>query len=187
MPIPVSEDQIELWKQKYLDKGLPESLLDAMIAEAELEWESVIGYGQLNRLASLTVVINDYEETEGCFYKIVIAWEGYVIQGKITEALSEKFAQVQCVTLDIEVFKMSSDRTICRGYGYIELNHSQDESVTVTLMPFDLNFFKIPPMQQLVLNIDDGFLYVTEQVAVNDAVYQVNDAKPSESVVIVNE
>lgn len=138
---PPNQEAIEAWKAKYLEKGLPETLLDAMIAEAELEWESVLGWGQINRLAWLNVKIADPTANNDTYYWVLVIinmrlFNGQLLDGNEAPTLSTdefKFAQVPCVDLSVIVYRVPYDELIPDEFGLANLSHSKDEDLTVTL------------------------------------------------------
>ncbi len=135
---PIPEAEIEQWKSKYLAKGLPEALLDELIADMNLEYEASIALEHPERLADLTVNITDANFDALHFYRICLNWGGYDIQSRGTDETTFKFIQVACVQIHIEVFKISNDGTTVTGYGYLLLNHSTDETAEITINTLDL-------------------------------------------------
>lgn len=130
---PIPQEEITQWKNKYLDKGLPEALLDDLIADMNLEYEASIALEHPERLADLTVSINDLDTETDCFYRVTLNWGGIDIQSRGIADTSYKFLNVSCVQIHIEVFKITNDGTQCKGYGYLLLNHSTDETATVSV------------------------------------------------------
>ena len=136
MTVDISNDPVTLaWRAKYAAMGLPDSLLQAMIDEANAEFNSVIGWGDINRMAILRVNIVDHDTTAGCFFRINVCWGATLFTGYGTETFSHQFPQVPCVTLHIEVFKILNDGTAVHGYGFLLFNHSKDEDCTITVNP----------------------------------------------------
>lgn len=154
------------WKAKGLARGLPETLLNEMIAQANAEYNSEIGYQDFHRLAMLTVHIIDGMPLMEAFYRITVNWGGYVFHGQGTAENAYTFTGVPCVPLHIEVFKVTDDGTQCIGYGYALFNHSKDEEVWITINNFA---YQTPAGTYVEININDGYITVHEHLKMGDA------------------
>lgn len=184
---PFPQGDIDAWETKWLAKGLPQALLDAMVAEAELEWESQIGFGQINRLAQLTIQIIDYDITPNCFYLIVLIQNMNVFQGEATTKTSWDFAQVPCIPLSAYVLKLrdSDDVPICEGLA--SLNHSKDETLQVELQNINGLTVQFPPLLGWEMsNFEDGHIGLLESMTVSDSGVITESVQPTESMVKVN-
>ena len=174
MSTPPQEEIIAAWKAKYLEKGLPETLLDSMIAEAELEWEAVIGFGQINRLAWLNIKITDNEPNSNHWYMILVWINQIAFNGKAQYEKEYMFAQVPCVPLAVLVYRFEVGSLIPDESGLTYVNHSRDEDVIVemNLIPTEeqcekyvfwkLFQLKINELPKRDLNISFAFTLSTE-------------------------
>jgi hypothetical protein len=186
-PTPLPQTDIDAWEQKWRAKGLPQALLDAMIAEVELEWESQIGFGQINRLAQLTIQIIDYDITTNCFYLIVLIQNMNVFQGEAITKTTYDFAQVPCIPLSAYVLKLrdSDDVPICEGLASI--NHSKDETLQVELQYINGLTVQFPPLLGwLMSNFEDGHIGILESMMVSDSGITSESTKPIETFNVVN-
>ncbi len=134
MTVDVSDlnDTVAL-KNKWVGRGVPEALFDAMVNEANAEYNTVLGVTDFSRFSILTVNLVDNDETTECFYRVILNWGGYVLMGQGIDALSFMFGQVPSTEIHIEVFKITNDGTECKAYGSLLFVHSKDEECTVTL------------------------------------------------------
>jgi hypothetical protein len=132
IPSDIQQEQ-EAWKTYYIARGLPEAMLNEMIAEANLEYEAELGFPEFDRLAQLTVNINDSDLTLDCFYVIFLVSNNQICQGTETYEQNYIFAQVPCVPWIIYVIKIKSDNTQAVAMGIKSINHSKDESITITV------------------------------------------------------
>ena len=135
-------DEIASWKSYYLTMGLPETLLDSMIAEAEAEWDEIIGFSNYKTFGDLTVNITDANHGEDQAYFISVIIDNRVFCGIITELLSYTFNQVPCASLIVEVFKLATmpdpyGEAEILNYGFGALNHSGSESLGIILTSID--------------------------------------------------
>ena len=131
----MSSEEQEQWKNRWLPKGLPETLLDEMIAEANAEYESELQYSPYNRYNSLGVIINDFDETENCYYFITIQRGEEVFQGKALFETEMLFAEIPTVEIVAQVFKLRYTEILeVIAFGYVIFNHTKDEFVTVDVI-----------------------------------------------------
>jgi hypothetical protein len=134
MAIDISNDpQTLALRDKWTARGVPPSLFDAFIAEANAEYNSTIGFEDYNRFAQLNVICTDTDETENCYYFYSIMNYGLNMSGVDDYTTAHLFAGVPCVSLDIQVFKIKTDNSECVAYGTASLLHSKDESIEITL------------------------------------------------------
>ena len=184
---PIPQDEIDIWKAKYTAKGVPSTLLDALIAEAELEWDSTIGYGQYDRLADLTVTLFDEHPSTDFFYIIVLVQNMQVFNGITTTATTYRFSQVPCIPLTAYAFKVANDLSITDAQGFTNLNHSTDETISLYLNCVQqLDVCPINPWSFQVFDINDGFIRIGEQLAMSDTCLQIETFKPNETLTVVN-
>jgi hypothetical protein len=127
----ISEEEIQVWKDEYLNKGLPIGLLEAMIEEANAEWNSSIGIGDLSRLANLAINITDNEETKDCSFLTLILDQSNVIRGRISDSETQLFIDVSCIDLDVIVIKYSLSSYTIVGIGKGEISHSKNEELEI--------------------------------------------------------
>jgi hypothetical protein len=127
----ISEEEIQVWKDEYLNKGLPIGLLEAMIDEANAEWNSSIGIGDLSRLANLTINITDNEESKDCSFLTLILDQSNVIRGRISDSETQLFIDVSCIDLDVIVIKYSLSSYTIVGIGKGEISHSKNEELEI--------------------------------------------------------
>jgi hypothetical protein len=143
MAIDISDlPETEAWRLKWEALGLPSGLIDAMIAEANTEYNSTIAYGDYNNLADLNVIINDTSETESGAYRIVV---NNSQTAKITST-QQNFSQIPCIPTTVEVYKLSDDGTTLLAYGIGLILHSRNENITVEcttdgLPPLGLHYY----------------------------------------------
>lgn len=184
---PIPQDEIDTWKAKYTAKGVPPTLLDALIAEAELEWDSVIGYGQYDRLAKLIIQIIDYDTTPNCYYMITLIQNMNIFNGVTTTETNWVFAQVPCIALSCYVLKVRETDNIPICEGVVSLNHSKDETLTIQLTNFTGTIQQFAPFTGIEMtNLQDGIINISEQLAVADSGLQIETTQPSESMVKTN-
>ena len=167
LAVDITDDPVtQAWKTKYLAIGLPESLLNQFITESNNEYNSVIGYGDINRMAALTVIINDIDETPNCYYVIWIAISDEQTTGKATTETSYIFSQVPCVSLLIYVIKIREDLSEAVAMGIQQLNHSKDESVTVTINTATLGLpvIQLPPTRSGIMTIPNNQGFISPQI-----------------------
>ena len=183
----MSSPEQEQIKTKYLALGLPESLIDAMIAEANIEYETDIGVEQFNRYANVKVFVDDVDLLEGEFYLYIIQRANTIFYGEGTLSAEWDFAQVPCTEIVFQVFKMFVGETLTiHGYGYSIVTVSKEMSVIVTIGAIGDGDTVFPDWEYVIINIDDGILVVGETCGVSDAGQQTESPKPSESMVKVN-
>lgn len=150
MTIDITDNaETQILRDKWLARGVPSSLFDAFIAEANLEYNSSIGYEDYNRFAMLTVNLTDTDTTTECFYLYALANYGLVIQGNEDVTITHVFGQVPCISLDIEVFKVKNDYSQVVAYGQTSLLHTKDEVVSITMQ-----LTGITEISKIVLNDD---------------------------------
>jgi hypothetical protein len=184
---PIPQSDIDAWKAKYTAKGVPSTLLEALIAEAELEWEANIGYGQYNRLAKLIVQISDYDTTPNCFYMIVLMQNMNIFNGVTTSQTNWIFANVPCIPLSCYVLKVRSADKIPICEGIANLNHSKDETLTIQLTNFTGTVIQFPTFfGNLTTNLQNNLIGLSESCFVSDSAYQTETTQPIESMVKVN-
>lgn len=129
------EVETQMLKAKWTARGVPESLFNAMVDEANAEYNAVLGYEDWSRFSMLTVNIDDENFSSEYFYRIVLNWGGIGIMSRGIAGIKHIFGQVPAITTHIEVFKISNDGTECVGYGYLLFTHTKDEECEVTINP----------------------------------------------------
>ncbi|MCJ7805240.1 hypothetical protein MUP46_01170 [Patescibacteria group bacterium] len=183
----MSDSEIEAWKAKNVDYGLPLPMLEEMIAEANDEWTSELQYSPYDRYASLNVYITDHDETEGCFYLITVQRADWVFQGKALLETHWLFAQIPTVEVVVQVFKLEWT-TVLRlvAYGYLIFNHTKEESCVVDVYTVEAQVIPFPPFTYQIIPIADNFTPCTEQILVSDAATQEETVSRAETVIITN-
>lgn len=130
----MSETDYTEFKNKWLPSGLPETLLDEMIAEAEAEYDSELQYADVNRYKQLNIIIEDIPLQSGEFYLYFVQRANEIFQGVANQLTEWLFAGIPCVEIVAQVFKMKYDGVLSViGFGYNIFNHTKDESVTVSI------------------------------------------------------
>jgi hypothetical protein len=149
-----NQGEIDQWKAQYLAMGVPETLLNTMIAEAEAEWESIIGFGDVNTMGDLTVNIIDSTFVTGEAYKIIVLIDDLVFCGALAEDITWTFSQVPCKPLIVQVYKMQvptlpdgEEHVI--GFGYATLNHASNDTLEITITIFSTGGGGIGSLQGL--------------------------------------
>lgn len=130
-----NEQETLMLKAKWTARGVPEALFNAMVNEANAEYNSSIGFEDWSRFSMLTVNIDDENFSNEYFYRIVLNWGGIGIMSRGIAGIVWIFGQVPAITTHIEVFKISNDGTECVGYGYLLFTHTKDEECEVTINP----------------------------------------------------
>lgn len=134
MTVDISDDpETQLLRDKWTVRGVPSSLFDEMVTEANAEYNSTIGYEDYNRFTMLTVNIEDNDETEDCLYVYVLSNYGLVLFGNEETGVSRTFGQVPNVNIHVQVFKVKNDYSSIHAYGETTLLHTKDETVNVEL------------------------------------------------------
>ena len=180
------ETETQRLKAKWTTRGVPESLFDAFIAEANAEYDTSIGYDNFSRFAILTLNIVDANFDGEHFYRAILCWGGYVIMGKGTATLTAQFGQVPTIQLHIEIFKVSNDGTIVNGYGALLFTHTKDEAVTITINAIGEGEAPPTPFTYLIFDVNDGYVMVGEDIAVADCGIGEDTLTRAESVTITN-
>lgn len=126
------DEEIEVWKKKYISYGIPETVLDRMIEEAELEWNTEIGYRDINIFYALRINIIDSDLMENEYYFVAVSLNDEIIRGKITTDTSVLFSTLPADTLVVRVLRMKKDAEVyMKGYGECEVTLSSDKDVNV--------------------------------------------------------
>ena len=186
MAVDISNDAETLrLKAKWTARGVPESLFNAMVAEANAEYNTILGYDDFSRFSILTVNIVDADFDTEHFYRIVLNWGGIGITSRGTNLLTFMFGQVPAITLHIEVFKLTNDGTQCMGYGYLLFVHSKDEECTITIANF-AGFTLPEPFTYRIFNYEDGYTMVGENIQTSDSALHEDTVTRTESVIITN-
>jgi len=130
----MTEEQQANWKSRWILKGLPETLLDEMIAEANTEYETELGVWYFNRYAQVKVsVIGDSLDTNE-YYLYIIERADTVYYGKGSLDSYELFPQVPCTEIVFQVIKIYVGETLqIKGYGYTIATISKDSEIEVTV------------------------------------------------------
>lgn len=153
MSIDISEDPLTLaLKDKWTQRGVPVELFNALVAEANAEYNAGIGYDDYNRFAMLTINLIDTDTTENCYYLYDVSNYGLTLFGIDDTTITHIFGQVPCVHLDIQVFKVTQDNLSVISYSYATLNHSQDETINVTLANISGSGTTKTTLTQVLLN-----------------------------------
>jgi hypothetical protein len=105
MSTPTLDDEIAVWKAKYVSFGLPELMLDEMIAEAKLEWDTEIGYRAVNLYYDLMISILDSPLTSNEFYKVVVSVGDEIIRGILTKKTTCLFATLPAEKLIVQIYR----------------------------------------------------------------------------------
>lgn len=141
--------EVQAWKQKYSAMGLPDTLLNQMIDEANAEYNSTIGYGDIKRMAQLTVSLTDLEGTPDGEYVYLIIYQNFVIAGALTTATEYLFAQVPCISIIVQVVKFNSSDTRVLTTDLAAIAHTRDEEVHFELRKFDGSYMIASPLELL--------------------------------------
>lgn len=125
--------ETQILREKYLNMGVPESLFDAFVNEANNEYNSTIGYEDFTRFSILTVNLSDDDETENCFYLYNLANNGFTLFGYFDTSKTHIFGQIPNVNISIQIFKIKSNFSNIISYGNSASLISKDSTITITL------------------------------------------------------
>jgi hypothetical protein len=130
----MSETQQEDWKERWTYKGLPETLLDAMILEANAEYETEIGVWKFNNYAIVKVIVDGDTIVGNDFYVYVVQRANKIFMGEASQISSWIFPQVPCTEIFFSVYKLNSDSgVVIKKFGYTVETVTKNMDVHVTL------------------------------------------------------
>ena len=125
------------WKNRWLQKGLPETLLDDMITEANAEYDTELGVWFFHRYAKVTVNVLDDELAEDEFYLFIIERADEVFYGHGSIEPTQIFPQVPCTEIVFEVYvlKYTDVLTVQRfGYSIVTVTKDMDVDISVSVV-----------------------------------------------------